>query len=54
MRHSKKNPNIRWDDEFLEHDLDPYSENFDDEEAISSGSMKGFEAAFLRGFRRFN
>jgi len=51
MRLSRKKHSFRWEEEFPDTDLDIYSDEFDDEEAISSG-MKASEAAFIMGFKR--
>ena len=41
------------EEDLSEKEFDIYSDDFDDEEAIDRG-MKGFEAAFLQGFRKHN
>ncbi len=44
----------RFDENFLDDaDFDVYSEEFDDEELIDRG-MDPSEAAFIRGFKKFN
>ena len=47
----RKRPVLRrFDEEFLEQDFDPYSENFDEDEAMERG-WKASEIGFWRGFR---
>ena len=53
MRLSRKPSSLQWEDDFTDQEFDIYSEEFDDEEGMDRG-MKGFEVAFLRGFKRFN
>jgi hypothetical protein len=52
MKKVKRGPiRHRFDDEFLDHELDQYSDYFDEEEAIERG-WKPSDLGFMMGFRR--
>jgi hypothetical protein len=51
MRLVRRKNTFRWEDDFIETELDMYSDEFDEEEAIARG-WKPSEIAFSHGFRR--
>ncbi|MFH1063647.1 MAG: hypothetical protein V1729_01050 [Candidatus Woesearchaeota archaeon] len=53
MRLTKSQDGLEFEEEEFKREVDIYSDDFDEEEAIDHG-MSPYEAAFLRGFRRFN
>ncbi len=53
MRLTRSQNNLRFEEEEFKREIDIYSDDFDEEEAIDHG-MSPSEAAFLRGFKRFN
>lgn len=52
MRRARQRPRrSRLDEEFLDSDMDQYSEHFDEEEALERG-WKPSDLGFMMGFRR--